>query len=145
MLDERSERQDGKVAEGADDEDRPDREHGEERSVGGHRALGHGLSRLLREQAGQREGRDRQTDETVLPYFEGPELYQNPFLDRRHALDRRQFAPVLDEFYALHGWDPATGWPTPERLDRLGLSDLYEPMTGGAAQAARSPTAPPAP
>jgi aldehyde:ferredoxin oxidoreductase len=78
--------------------------------------------------------RDRQVDEEVLPYFERPEPYQNPFLDRRHALDREQFRPVLDEFYTLHGWDPERGWPTRERLRQLDLDDVYGPMVQGATR-----------
>jgi len=76
--------------------------------------------------------RDRKMDEMVLPYFQRTEPYQNPFLARRYALDREQFKPVLDEFYALHGWDIERGWPTRERLHELGLEDLYEPMVDGA-------------
>jgi aldehyde:ferredoxin oxidoreductase len=80
-------------------------------------------------------GRDRATDEMVLPYFEEPELHQSAYLDRRHGLDRRQFAPLLDEFYALHGWDAECGWPTEDRLIELGLKDVYQPMLDGAARA----------
>ena len=76
--------------------------------------------------------RDREVDETVLPYFERKEPYQNPFLDKRHALDREQFKPVLDEFYNLHGWDTKRGWPTRKRLHELGLEDVYKPMVDGA-------------
>jgi aldehyde:ferredoxin oxidoreductase len=76
--------------------------------------------------------RDRKTDETVLPYFEQTELYQSPFLEKRHGLDREQFKPVMDEFYTLHGWDTERGWPTQERLRELGLEDVYEPMVDGA-------------
>ena len=76
--------------------------------------------------------RDRQTDEMVLSYFEQPEGYCNPLLGERHRLDREQFAPVVDEFYALHGWDTERGWPTPERLRELGIGDLYGPMIEGA-------------
>jgi aldehyde:ferredoxin oxidoreductase len=76
--------------------------------------------------------RDREMDETVLPYLERTEPYKNPFLDRRYALDREQFKPVLDEFYGLHGWDVERGWPTRERLRELGLDDVYESMVGGA-------------
>jgi aldehyde:ferredoxin oxidoreductase len=79
--------------------------------------------------------RDRQMDETVLPYFEQMELFQSPFLDKRYGLDREQFKPVVDEFYALHGWDVERGWPTRERLHGLDLADLYEPMVDGAAGA----------
>jgi aldehyde:ferredoxin oxidoreductase len=79
--------------------------------------------------------RDRSTDEMVLPYFERTELYQSPFLDRRYGLDREQFKPVMDEFYALHGWDIESGWPTRERLRELNLEDVHEPMVDGAARA----------
>jgi len=80
-------------------------------------------------------GRDRRTDERVLPYFERTEPYQNPYLDRRYGLDRELFVPVLDEFYALHGWEPQTGWPTRERLSELGMADVHEPMVTGAERA----------
>ncbi|MFN2185032.1 MAG: aldehyde ferredoxin oxidoreductase C-terminal domain-containing protein, partial [Anaerolineae bacterium] len=80
-------------------------------------------------------GRGRHTDETLLPYFERTESMQNPFLGQRYGLDREQFAPVLDEFYALHGWDPVTGQPTRERLAQLGMEDVYEPMVEGAIKA----------
>jgi aldehyde:ferredoxin oxidoreductase len=79
-------------------------------------------------------GRDREMDETVLPYFEGTELHQNPCLDRRHGLDRVQFKPVLDEFYRLHGWDER-GWPTGQRLRELDLEGMYGDMVDGAARA----------
>jgi len=66
-------------------------------------------------------GRDRRTDEMVLPYFERVELVQSPFLGKRHSLDRAQFRPVMDEFYRLHGWDVQSGRPTRERLEELGI------------------------
>ena len=75
-------------------------------------------------------GRDRATDETVLPHFEQLERDPSPFLGERVGLDREQFAPVLTEFYRLHGWD-ANGQPTQEGLDAVGLRDLYEPMKAG--------------
>ena len=80
-------------------------------------------------------GRDRQMDETVLPYFERTEVGQNPLLGKRYGLDREQFKPVLDEFYSLHGWDTERGWPTPERLRALHLTDVHGPMVQGAAEA----------
>lgn len=79
--------------------------------------------------------RDRDLDESVLPHFEQTEPSRNPFLDRRHALDRDQFRPVVDQFYALHGWDLETGWPTPQRLSYLDLDDLAAPMLAGASRA----------
>jgi len=79
--------------------------------------------------------RGREMDEMILPYFERIEAYRNPLLDKRYGLDRQQFKPVMDEFYALKGWDTKTGWPTQERLRTLGLAEVYEPMVEGAAKA----------
>ncbi len=79
--------------------------------------------------------RDRALDETLLPFFEEEEGAANPFLNQRYGLDREQFKPVLDEFYALHNWDPETGWPTREGLAELDMADIYEPMVEGAARA----------
>jgi aldehyde:ferredoxin oxidoreductase len=31
---------------------------------------------------------------------------------------------MLDEYYALRGWDPERGWPTSTTLERLGLDDV---------------------
>jgi hypothetical protein len=81
-------------------------------------------------------GRDRAMDESVLSYFDRPELMSNPLLEQRHGLDRQRFKPVLDRFYRLHGWDPQTGRPTKERLEALGLKGVHEPMVAGARQAA---------
>jgi aldehyde:ferredoxin oxidoreductase len=84
-------------------------------------------------------GRDRAMDEMILPYFEQLESYANPLLGhsdgQRQGLDRAQFAPVVDEFYRLLGWDVATGWPTPAALAAVGLADVYAPMVAGAARA----------
>jgi aldehyde:ferredoxin oxidoreductase len=37
---------------------------------------------------------------------------------------------MLDEYYALRGWDAATGWPTAATLDRLGLGDAGRALWG---------------
>ena len=34
--------------------------------------------------------------------------------------------PMLDEYYRLRGWNPVTGWPTPEKLRQLGLEEAIE-------------------
>jgi aldehyde:ferredoxin oxidoreductase len=39
---------------------------------------------------------------------------------------------MLDEYYALRGWDAATGWPTAATFDRLGLSDAGRALWGDA-------------
>jgi hypothetical protein len=84
--------------------------------------------------------RDRQMDESILPYFERTEPYCNPFLGRRYALDQEQFRPVMDEFYALHSWDVERGWPTQDCLRELGIEDVYKPMMDGADRAQRKRT-----
>jgi len=89
-------------------------------------------------------GRDRKMDERVIPAFEYDENWVNPEINERKKLDRAQFGPVLDEYYRLRGWDPATGWPTPERLESLDLGYVYEPMVAGAKAAKhRLPELPP--
>ena len=89
---------------------------------------GRRLGQVLLERALQVRhwGRNREMDESILPYFEETELHQNVYLDRRYGLDREQFGPVLDEFYRLHGWDTERGWPTPERLRELGMPDVSD-------------------
>ena len=87
--------------------------------------------------------RDRKMDEMVLPSFEYRENWQNPHLDKRYGLDREQFQPVMDEYYALRGWDVTTGWPTRDHLVKVGLLDVYDPMVAGAERA--KATLPPPP
>jgi aldehyde:ferredoxin oxidoreductase len=80
-------------------------------------------------------GRDRAMDERAVEAFTYPENWVSPVLNRRYALDPVQFKPVLDAYYRQFGWDPATGWPTPERLQALGLGDVYDEMASGAERA----------
>ena len=87
--------------------------------------------------------RDRKMDEMVLPSFEYLENWQNPLLEERYALDRERFKPVMDEYYALRGWDVESGWPTQEHLAEVGLEDVYEPMIEGAAKAREDLPEPP--
>jgi aldehyde:ferredoxin oxidoreductase len=34
--------------------------------------------------------------------------------------------PMLEEYYALRGWEPVRGWPTAQKLRELGLGDAIE-------------------
>ncbi|MFH1084315.1 MAG: aldehyde ferredoxin oxidoreductase N-terminal domain-containing protein [Chloroflexota bacterium] len=88
-------------------------------------------------------GRSRKMDETVLPAFEYPENWPSPLLGVRRRLERARFTPVMDEYYRLHGWDAATGWPTPERLAQLGLPDAHAEMVAGAQRALAALPPPP--
>jgi len=80
-------------------------------------------------------GRDRRLDQLALPSFEYLENWQSPALPERYGLERAQFEPVIDAYYECQGWDPATGWPTAERLEALGLRGAHGEMISGAARA----------
>lgn len=47
------------------------------------------------------------------------------------AIDRSIFEQAKDEFYELRGFDPETGWPTRETLNRLDLADIADKMYPG--------------
>jgi aldehyde:ferredoxin oxidoreductase len=56
-----------------------------------------------------------------------PELYlpgrgEEVISRKGRAVDRDDFRVIMDEYYALRGWDVETGVPTPETLKRLNLS-----------------------
>jgi len=66
-------------------------------------------------------GRNRATDETVIPYLQRPEGEVSPYLKTRVAVDAARYRALLSACYALRGWDPATGRPTEATLRVLGL------------------------
>jgi len=68
-------------------------------------------------------GRSRADDEGIIPYFETAETFIGPS-GRLESLDRAQFLRLLNEYYALRGWDPRTGRPMREKLEALGLGDV---------------------
>ena len=71
-----------------------------------------------------REGLSRK-DDTV------PEREFNKDIGGRHKgiyLDREKFEKAKDEYYALRGWDIASGVPTRETLLALGLEDISEDL-----------------
>ena len=54
---------------------------------------------------------------------------ENP--DREGAINSpEELNKMLDEYYALHGWDQETSWPTRETLDSLGLSGVADELAG---------------
>lgn len=67
-------------------------------------------------------GRDRGVDEYTLDSL----MY--PGRNDGVILDRKEFKPVMDTYYRLQGWDPATGWPTRQRLEALGLGDVADEL-----------------
>jgi len=66
-----------------------------------------------------REGLSRADDR--LPW----RLMNEELPDRAGAINsQNELDKMLDEYYALHGWEVATGYPTMEILGKLGLADL---------------------
>jgi aldehyde:ferredoxin oxidoreductase len=41
-------------------------------------------------------------------------------------IDLDEWERMLDRYYRLHGWDPATSWPLPQTLEELDLSDVAD-------------------
>jgi aldehyde:ferredoxin oxidoreductase len=68
--------------------------------------------------------RSRAVDEQLIPYFEQVDNWVNPFVGEEQGLDTEKFGHLLDEYYTLRGWDPATGRPSKAKLEELGLSDV---------------------
>lgn len=66
------------------------------------------LERLIN----MREGLTRQDDTLPARYFDEPMTGRKT---KGHYIDREKFAQMLDEFYALHGWDKE-GRPPRERV-----------------------------
>ena len=62
----------------------------------------------------------RDTDDSLPAKFFKPLTGTGP--SRGVALDREVIEGALDEYYRLAGWDAATGNPTPDTLQRLGLA-----------------------
>lgn len=68
-----------------------------------------------------REGATREHD--VLPW----RLMNEPLADWPDAEVRNspeELAAMLDDYYALHGWDRETSWPKRETLEQLGLGPV---------------------
>lgn len=83
------------------------------------------------------ESQFEEKDEPVFDVFGmfNPDLYlpgkADAILSRKgKALSRSDFEQMLDEYYCLRGWDPATGLFTRKRLIDLGLQDLIQALKG---------------
>jgi len=67
-----------------------------------------------------REGKDRKDDYLPERYYR--EATRLGFaITREKRIIREKFGEMLDEYYALHGWDK-NGIPRPETLEKLGLA-----------------------
>jgi aldehyde:ferredoxin oxidoreductase len=69
-----------------------------------------------------RQGRTRTHDESIIPYFQQPANW--PDEPAPQELDARKFKELLENYYKLHGWDTATGYPTRAKLEEMGLRDV---------------------
>jgi aldehyde:ferredoxin oxidoreductase len=72
-----------------------------------------------------REGLTRAEDTLPKRFFEEP-IPEGPF--KGEKVDRAKLEEMKTEYYALEGWDPTTGIPTQETLERLGLNDVAESL-----------------
>ncbi len=75
---------------------------------------------LLRAVDIRNHSRSRETDWQVARW-----LTQPAFTDQV-VLDLEQFSGMLDRYYELRGWDPATGYPTRAKLEELDLADVAD-------------------
>ncbi len=67
-----------------------------------------------------REGFTRKDDNLPERYFKEPTPIGLP-IAKGKKIDRKKFEIMLDEYYALHGWDK-DGVPTKKTLAKLGLN-----------------------
>jgi aldehyde:ferredoxin oxidoreductase len=70
-----------------------------------------------------REGADRSLDD--LPW-----RIMNEPLPSGQVTSKRWLDEMLDRYYALHGWDVETSWPTTETLEKLGLDECAAYIRG---------------
>jgi aldehyde:ferredoxin oxidoreductase len=74
-----------------------------------------------------REGIDREAD--ILP----GRLMQDPLPSgpaEEMFIERESLEAMKDAYYQFRGWDPANGFPTPGKLESLGLHDLVVDIWG---------------
>ncbi|OKY78010.1 MAG: Aldehyde:ferredoxin oxidoreductase [Candidatus Methanohalarchaeum thermophilum] len=70
------------------------------------------------------QGRTREQDETVIDYFKQP----SDWPDEPQELDPDKFRDLLENYYEERGWDKENGWPTRDKLEELGLSDVADKL-----------------
>lgn len=72
-----------------------------------------------------REGATREDDRLPwrLMHEEQPDVPGQDAINSPEKMNK-----MLDEYYALHGWDGRTSWPTRETLESLDLSDVADQL-----------------
>jgi aldehyde:ferredoxin oxidoreductase len=71
-----------------------------------------------------RQGRTRETDESVVPYFEQPANW--PDEPGPQKLEPDKFRELLTRYYKVHGWNSSSGLPKKATLEGLGLGDVAQ-------------------
>jgi aldehyde:ferredoxin oxidoreductase len=74
-------------------------------------------------------GRDREIDEAVIPHFQWEGKTDGTHLSSGAS----EFRAMLDDYYALRGWDAVTGCPSVETLRSLDLGEVAETLHRPAA------------
>ncbi|MBM3133452.1 MAG: hypothetical protein FJZ95_10560, partial [Chloroflexi bacterium] len=92
-----------------------------------------------------REGHRGRVDDRLFDFFHGVPLESEPHLNRSLLVPGRDGQPICrkgavvqksdferlkDEYYGLRGWGTATGVPTREKIEALGLCDVESRLTG---------------
>ena len=67
-------------------------------------------------------GRNREVDEAVIPHYQWEAKADGTQL----SADAHEFHAMLDDYYAIRGWDKTTGCPSRDTLQALGLDDAAE-------------------
>jgi aldehyde:ferredoxin oxidoreductase len=70
-------------------------------------------------------GRDRESDEAVIPHYQWGEKTDGTHITANGS----DFRALLDRFYNLRGWDIKTGIPTREKLGELELSEVISTIS----------------
>jgi len=83
---------------------------------------GERIFNLLRAIDVRNYGRDRDID------FYTAETLTHPAYTDGVVLDLDRFAPMLDKYYELRGWNPGNGWPTRGKLEELGLQEVADQL-----------------
>jgi len=81
---------------------------------------GWNLKRAIDHRLGLRQAEDTLPQSLLRPYADDP-----PGIPKGFVPD---FAPMLKAYYDWRGWDPETGFPTREKLERLGLSQVADDL-----------------
>lgn len=76
--------------------------------------------------------RQRSDDESIIPYFEYLEWWENPLRGEKKSLEADKFRTLLDSYYQIRGWDVDNGRPTAKKLHQLGLSDVAKELSQAA-------------